>query len=123
MSEKELLERILHAQREQSEQLEKILHAQHEADEQLDKILHRLEEIKKQEEHMTVELDNLTVQVKANEDLENSAITLLNGLSAQIAAIKNDPVAIQALADSLKANAANLSAAIIANTPAAPPAP
>ena len=68
---------------------------------------------------MTQELDALTVQVKATTDAEDSAVLLLNGLSAQIAAIKTDPVALQKLSDDLKTGSDNLAAAILANTPAA----
>jgi hypothetical protein len=69
---------------------------------------------------MSTQLDALTAQVTANESLENSAITLIQGIAAQLAAIKDDPAKIQALANSLKTSADSLSAAIIANTPAAP---
>lgn len=68
---------------------------------------------------MSVELDALTVQVAANTTVEESAVTLLNGLAAQIQALKNDPVALQALATSLKGSGDDLAAAITANTPAA----
>ena len=78
-----------------------------------------LNEVLKKEVQMSQELDTLTVQVKANADVEASAIILLNGLSAQIAAAKTDPVALQKLSDDLKASAGSLSEAITANTPAA----
>lgn len=52
-----------------------------------------------------------------------SATALLAGLSQQLkdALAANDPAAIQAVIDGIDANKANLSAAIAANTPAAPP--
>ena len=63
----------------------------------------------------------------ANEGtVEASAITLLQGLSAQLQQlIANsgntvDPAAVQAIVDSINANAATLAAAVTANTPAAP---
>lgn len=65
------------------------------------------------------ELDTLTAKVAETTTVEQSAIELLNGLSAQISALKADPVKLQALADSLGAKSAELSAAIVANTPAA----
>jgi len=71
---------------------------------------------------MSAELDALTAQVQQTETLEESAITLITGLATQLTAAKEDPAAIQALADSLQAEAAKLSAAITANTPAAPAA-
>lgn len=64
-------------------------------------------------------LENLTEQVQVNTDTEASAIVLLNGLSAQLASIANDPAAVAALAAQLKASSENLAAAIVANTPAA----
>ena len=72
------------------------------------------------EDTMSAELDALTVQVAANIQVEQSAITLIQGIAAQLTALKNDPAAITALADSLKSSADNLAAAITANTPAAP---
>lgn len=65
------------------------------------------------------DLSGLTAQVTANTDVEASAVTLLNGLAAQIAQLKTDPAALQALSDQLKNSADSLSAAIVANTPAA----
>lgn len=93
---------------------------QDETDKKLNRILHLLQEIKGKEEHMSEQLDALTVQVTETTTLEQSAITLITGLAEQIAAIKDDPVKIQALADQLKTSAAGLSVAIIANTPAVP---
>lgn len=64
-------------------------------------------------------LDDLKTKVDNEATVEQSAITLLQGISAQLAAAKNDPVKIQAIADELDSNTATLSAAITANTPAA----
>jgi hypothetical protein len=64
-------------------------------------------------------LDDLTQDVSDETTVEQSAITLLQGLSAQLAAAKNDPTKIQAIADSIVANKNALAAAITANTPAA----
>ena len=68
----------------------------------------------------TMTLDELKTQVDANTSVEQSAITLINGLAAQIAAVATDPAKVQALADELKTSATALSTAITANTPAAP---
>jgi hypothetical protein len=72
-----------------------------------------------EEAKMAADLAALTQQVAANTDAEASAITLLGNLSTMIASLKNDPAAIQALADQLKASQTALAAAIVANTPAA----
>ena len=59
---------------------------------------------------------------------ENSAVTVIQGLAAQIAVLSqqvNDPAtvtALQNLATQLNASATSLGAAIVANTPAAPSA-
>ena len=71
---------------------------------------------------MSKELDALTAKVTEATAVEESAIVLINGLSAQIVALKDDPAALQALADSLDAESQKLGAAVAANTPAAPPA-
>lgn len=68
------------------------------------------------------DLTSLTAAVTEDETVDASAITLLNGLAAQVEALKSDPVALQALADRIKATSAALAAAVVANTPAAPPA-
>ena len=66
-----------------------------------------------------MKLADLKVQVEKNTAIEESAVTLINGLAAQIAAAKDDPAAIQALADEMAKSGADLAAAITANTPAA----
>lgn len=78
--------------------------------------------IEKEIHHMSQQLDDLSAQVQATTDLEASAVTMIQGLASQIAASKDDPAKIQALADSLKSGASALAAAISANTPAAPDA-
>jgi len=67
---------------------------------------------------MSKEVDALTKQIEANKTISGSAIILIQGLAAKIEASKNDPVALQALADSLRADDDALAAAITANTPA-----
>lgn len=65
-------------------------------------------------------LDDLTTQVAANTTVEGSAITLIQGLAAQLAAAGTDPTKLAALQSQLKTSADALAAAITANTPAAP---
>ena len=66
------------------------------------------------------ELDTLTASVTNATTVEQGAIETLNSLAAQIASLKNDPAALQALSDQLNSKSADLAAAIAANTPAAP---
>ena len=76
----------------------------------------------KGERTMAADLSALTDAVTNDTTVEQSAITLLEELAAEISAAANDPAAIQALADEVNANAAALAAAVTANTPAAPAA-
>lgn len=85
----------------------------------LDQILAAVKTLVEEEKEIMADLTALTAQVQQNTEVDASAIVLLNGLSAQIAQIKNDPVALQALADQLKSSSTSLADAITANTPAA----
>jgi len=64
---------------------------------------------------MSTELDNLTTSVEKIKGTAASATAALNGLGAYIAAHKNDPAALQALADGLAGPDTDLVAAILAN--------
>ncbi len=70
-------------------------------------------------------IDKLKADVAAGTTVQQSAVTLLQGLNAQLAALKNtttDPATALALGDlstALEANTTALSAAVVANTPAA----
>ncbi len=66
------------------------------------------------------ELDDLTVQVKANTDAEASAVLLLGKLSDLIKAAGTDPAKLAALTADLDASKTALAAAVVANTPAVP---
>ncbi len=67
-------------------------------------------------------LAELQAKIEANNNLTDSAVTMIQGLAAKLEEIKNDPVAIDALIASLNENNAELAAAISANTPADPTA-
>jgi hypothetical protein len=70
-------------------------------------------------------LDDLTAAVTAETTVDQSAVTLLQGLKTQLdaAIASNDPAKLSALSSQLGASTAALSAAIAANTPAAAPVP
>ncbi len=68
---------------------------------------------------MAADLTALTDAVANNTTIDESAITLIEGLAVQIASLKNDPVALQALADSLNSESGKLAAAVATNTPGA----
>jgi hypothetical protein len=71
---------------------------------------------------MAVSLDALTAAVEAESTVEQSAITLIGGLAAQIQDLiaksgnTVDPVALQALVDKMTASQTALAAAVTANT-------
>lgn len=69
---------------------------------------------------MSIELDSLTAQVRANSDLLDSATVLINGIADRIAAAGVDPAKLQALTAELKAKDDVLATAVTANTPATP---
>jgi hypothetical protein len=77
---------------------------------------------KRRLEKVAIDLTSLQDGVTATTDAENSAITLLNNLSAQIADLAanattpEDRAAIQAFADQLSGGASDLAAAVVANT-------
>ena len=72
------------------------------------------------QEQIMADLTALTAEVERNTTVDESAIALLTGLAAQIEALKTDPAALQALADTMRGSSDALAAAVLANTPAAP---
>lgn len=79
----------------------------------------KLEQILKEITRMSIEMDALTAQVKANSDAVDAAVTLINGIADRITAAGVDPAALSALTAELKAKDVALSTAVVANTPAA----
>jgi hypothetical protein len=63
-------------------------------------------------------LADLTAAVAADQTVEGSAVTLIQGLATQLAALPSTP-ALEALVTQLNQNATTLAAAVAANTPAA----
>jgi len=72
---------------------------------------------------MAASLDDVAREIEENDDAIDSAVELLATLSNQIEELKNDPVALQALADQLDANSKKLADAVVANTPVNPTPP
>jgi hypothetical protein len=87
---------------------------------QLDRIETMLRTILNLEQKMSAELDALQAAVTNEDTVIDSAITLIQGLAAQIAANATDPAKLKALADDVNAKAQALAAAVAANTPASP---
>lgn len=68
---------------------------------------------------MSQELDNLTAQVKANNDAVDSATALINGIADRITAAGTDLQKLNDLATELKNKDDVLAKAVAANTPVA----
>lgn len=75
-----------------------------------------LSQILKNQELIMATLADLQVAVTAEDTVIDSAITLIQGLAAQVAALTPDQAAIDALAADIKAKSDNLAAAVAANT-------
>jgi Divergent InlB B-repeat domain len=89
---------------------------------QLDRIESKIGRIYEKERIMASDLQVLTDGVNSSITVESGAIKLIQGLADQIAALKNDPVALQALSDQLTASRNALAAAVSNNTPSPAPA-
>lgn len=86
----------------------------------LDRIDSALAIILKKGTEMSAQLDTLKAEVEQTKTVAASAVTLIQGLAAQIIALKEDPAALEALATELSATTDALAAAVSANT--TPPA-
>jgi hypothetical protein len=91
----------------------------------LTKIMAALQKMEQTMSALSDKIDALTAEVEQMKTVEQSAVTLLNGLSAIIADLKNGVTDPAVLAKIDAANAAldaaknDLAAAVTANTPAA----
>lgn len=93
----------------------------------LERALNKLERIEQQQETEMATIDDLTADVAAESTVTDSVVALLNGLTTEIQTLISSgsvtPAALQTLNDGIKANTAKLMSAVVANTPAKPPAP
>jgi len=105
----------------------------------LDEILSRIAAIEKrlsstyqlvasivqQEAVIDMDLQDILTRVEAQTTVETSIETLLVDLNVRLKAAiaANDPAMIKQISDQLDANTSRAVAAVLANTPAAPPAP
>src|SRR6266403_1838817 len=76
-----------------------------------------------QQETIMSALDDLQAAVAAEDTVIDSAITLINGIPALIAAAGTDPTKLAALSADITAKSKSLADAVAANTPAAAPPP
>jgi hypothetical protein len=88
---------------------------------QLTAVLTLLQALQTKENLMASNLTSLTASVTNNTTVIGSALTLIQGFSAQLAAAGSDPVALAALQASIDSSDTALAAAVAANT-GTPPA-
>jgi hypothetical protein len=74
-------------------------------------------------EALMADFTELHDEIAANGDAVDSAVTLLENLSAQLTDAADDPAEIRSIAAELSSNSTRLAEAVTANTPAAPEAP
>lgn len=86
----------------------------------LDQILASLSALTTQGNQIMSTLADVQAAVTAEDTVVDSAIALLQGLAAQIAALAPNQAAIDALAADVTAKTTALATAVAANTPAAP---
>ena len=86
----------------------------------LDAVLNQINTINQQQENIMSALDDLATAVAAEDTVIASAVVLLNGIPALIAAAGTDPTKLAALQADIKAQTDTLAAAVAKETPAAP---
>jgi hypothetical protein len=92
----------------------------HEVRARLDAILDQLGLVVSKQETMMAAIDDLQAAVAAEDTVIDSAIALIQGIPALIAAAGVDPAKLAALQSDITAKSSSLAAAVAANTPAAP---
>lgn len=75
-------------------------------------------QLQKENRKMALDLTALTEEVARLETVEASAVEMLHKLADEVASLKDDPVALQALVDRIKASSDDLANAVVVNTPA-----
>ncbi len=76
-------------------------------------------ELQTQGRKIMATLADVQAAVTAEDTVIDSAVALIQGLAAQVAALQPNQAAIDALAADIKAKSDSLAAAVAANTPAA----
>ncbi len=96
--------------------------ALHQIQTSLDRIEKKLDISITKEDEMAASIDDVKSAVSDEKTVVDSAVTLLNQLSAMLAAAiaSGDPAKVQAVLDAINANKQELADAVAQNTPAAP---
>lgn len=85
------------------------------------------ERLERKLDQLMLDISALTAAVATETTVDQSAVTLLTQLTAQIQTLiaqsgnTVDPAALQAIVNTINANATNLASAVTTNTPAATP--
>src|SRR5690349_13322732 len=95
----------------------------HQEPDRTDLILQRLADLHSQGEAMSAQLDRLKQEVAESKTVTESAIAMIGNLAQQIRDLKDDPAALEALANDLDSQQQALAAAVTENTPAENPNP
>ena len=100
-----------------------------EADRKLNQILEIVQGLQRQENIMQAEMQVMADRITALKTVEDGAAVLITGMAAQLTTLAQNATDLAqmkvdalALAQNLTDNSAPLAAAVLANTPAAPPA-
>ena len=83
--------------------------------ESTDRVNQALEQLLTQGDAMSAALDKITAEVTETKGIIQSAVALIEGLAQQIRDMKDDPAALDALADSLDTDSKALADAVAAN--------
>jgi hypothetical protein len=83
---------------------------------------HMLAHIIANQEKIMAAIDDLATAVTAEDTVIDSAVVLLNGIPALLAAAGTDPAKLTALQADITAKTTTLAAAVLANTPTPAPA-
>ncbi len=86
----------------------------------LDRIESKLNKLTEGQSKIMATLADVQAAVQAEDTVIDSAVALIQGLAAQVAALAPDQAAIDALAADIKNKSDALAAAVAAGTPAAP---
>jgi len=88
---------------------------------QLERVLAQLETVLEKENQMAATIDDILAGVNTESTVDDSIITLLNNIAQQLANAGVPQAKIDAIMSVIQANQAKVTAAVTANTPAAPP--
>lgn len=87
----------------------------------MDEVVQLLRSILMKEDTIMAQIDDILADVTDESTVDDSIITLLTSLSAQLAAAGTDSVKLAQVKTLIDSNKAKIAAAVVANTPSATP--